>query len=204
MTDDDLGGRIALHDPDALVGAQRQAYRQMMEHTVPAAERAGFVAALPDGRLIGPFNGFLLVPEIAAGFGVWVTAEAQVGGLPEDVRQVVILTVGASWQADYELYAHRAAARGAGLPSAVTDALASGREPVGLSAAATSAHRFTRALVVDHDVPDDVYGSAVAAFGAAGVAAMVHLIGHYLTISALLVAFQVPAPTRTAPDPTVR
>lgn len=194
MNDDGLGGRLALVGPETLTGARQQAYRQLQAHTVPAAERAGFVAALPDGRMVGPFNGFLLVPEIAAGFGAWTTAEAQHGGLPEDVRQVVVLTVGAAWHADYELYAHRAAGRTAGLTDDVVDALSAGVEPAALSAAAACAHRFTRALVVEHDVPDPLYAAAVESFGEAGVAAMVHLIGHYLTISALLVAFRVPAP----------
>lgn len=194
MQHDDLGGRLALLEPARLDAAQQQAHRQMQRTTVPDAEGSGFAAALADGRLIGPFNGFLLVPEIAAGFGAWIAAEARSGGLAEEVRQVVILTVGASWHADYELYAHRAAARTAGLPETSVDSLAAGGPPVGLDGAADVAHRFTRALVEDRDVPDDLYRSAVDAFGEAGVAALVHLIGHYLTISALLTTFRVPAP----------
>lgn len=198
-SDDDLGGRLTLYDPSTLTDLQQQVYRQMRQTTVPEAQRARFQAALDDGRLIGPFNGFLLVPEIAQGFGAWIAAEAQHGGLPEQVRQVVILTVGAARDATYELYAHRSAARSAGLSEAVIDDLAAGREPLGLPPADAQAHRFARALVVYHDVPDELYAAVVDAFGEAGVAAMVHLIGHYLAISALLVTFRVPEPGATDP-----
>ncbi len=67
-----------------------------------------------------------------------------------------------------------------------------GREPADLPGPQATAYRFTHALVTRQQVPDDLYQSAVAAFG---VVDMIHLIGHYLTTSALLAAFAVPAPT---------
>jgi 4-carboxymuconolactone decarboxylase len=55
------------------------------------------------------------------------------------VRQVVILAVGAVWRSAYELYAHSAAARTAGLPDQVVRALTAGQRPGELSAAGQTA-----------------------------------------------------------------
>ena len=45
-----------------------------------------------------------------------------------------------------------------------------------------------------HRVDDETYAAAEQAFGRDGVLDMVHLIGMYLATSALLNAFEVPAP----------
>ena len=196
---DALGGRLALLDVAHLEPAQRGAYDEIAGLRLPLAEQSGFVARLPDGRLVGPFNGFLYAPEIAHGFNAWGDAQAAHSPLAEDVRQVVILAVGAAWRAAYELYAHTAVGRKAGLPDDAIRAIIAGREPEGVSPKARAAWRFTDALVRTHTVEDATYAEAVAAFGEAGVVAMVHLVGQYLTTSALLNAFRVPVPT---PVPT--
>jgi 4-carboxymuconolactone decarboxylase len=62
-----------------------------------------------------PFNPALLNPAIAAPFLDLQSAEQMHTSLSARVREVVILAVGDAWQADYELYAHVAVARTAGL-----------------------------------------------------------------------------------------
>jgi 4-carboxymuconolactone decarboxylase len=192
---DRLGGRLELLDPDRLDGAQRVVYDALTQAAVPESEKSGFVAKLEDGRFIGPFNALLRVPEIAAGFGRWSGGIASSGMAPE-VRQVVILTVGASWSAEYEIYAHRAAALAIGIPVDAIDAILAGEPPTGLSAEALLAHRFTAQLVSDHSVPDDLYATVIDTFGEAGTVAIACLIGEYLTVSSILVCFQVPMPNR--------
>ena len=120
-------------------------------------------------------------------------------GAPEnavgsEVREAVILTIGATWNAPFELYAHCAVARAVGLPPATIDALASGNEPEQLSERARIARRFTLSLVTRHDVEDDLYDVTRTAFGDAGLVALTHLIGLYLSVSAVLKTFRVPAP----------
>ena len=46
--------------------------------------------------------------------------------LPRPIREVVILTVGVAWQAEYEIYAHVAVARAVGLSETVIDGLRQG------------------------------------------------------------------------------
>jgi 4-carboxymuconolactone decarboxylase len=86
--------------------------------------------------------------------------------LTPQVRQVVILAVGAVWRSAYELYAHTAAARSATLPDQVVRALAAGQMPAELSAPEQCAWRFTHQLTTQRQVEHAVYDQAHATFGA--------------------------------------
>jgi 4-carboxymuconolactone decarboxylase len=123
---DCLGGRLPLLDPARLSEAQREVYDLTNSTMVPWAEAAHFQSKTADGRLIGPFNPVLFAPEMATCFADLQAAEARYTPLSERVRQVVIFAVGAVWKADYELYAHSAVARKAGLSEAAIRSLASG------------------------------------------------------------------------------
>ncbi len=96
-----LGGRVALFDPGAVTGTQRELFDRIAATAVPWAQRSGFAATTAGERLIGPFNPSLLSPEIATQFLKLQATEEQYTSLDERVRQVVILTVGAVWQAPY-------------------------------------------------------------------------------------------------------
>lgn len=189
-----LGGRLPLLPPGTLDEAQR-ALRDCLQATrARNAEEAGYMAALPDGRFIGPFNALLRTPHIARPLLQWAQALAR-SGIPADVREAVILTVAAHWRAEYALYAHTAAAERAGLPGPAIASLLHGEAPRGLRADAGLAHRLAAALVRDHRVPDDLYDEATAAFGTNTLIALVNLVGQYLNTSALLTCFRIPAPS---------
>jgi 4-carboxymuconolactone decarboxylase len=126
-------------------------------------------------RRIGPFNPVLFAPEMASCFADLQAAEARYTPLSERVRQVVILAVGAVWKADYELYAHSAVARKAGLSEAAIRSLASGGHPEGLSGEERVAQRFVRQLTAEHHVEEPLYRAAEAAFGREGIVAMTFL-----------------------------
>lgn len=194
---DRLGGRLGLLPPNTLSGEQRQVYDALCDLVVPEADQGGFTARLPDGRLIGPFNALLRNPHLTMGYGQWVRA-ITAGGLPADVREAIILTVGAEWGAEYEIYAHRAAGSAAGLPAAAIEAILSGAAPAGLSPVAQLAYRLAHALVVDHSVPEALYAEARAEFGEAGLLTVLGLIGQYQLISSVLICFDVPVPVSTA------
>jgi 4-carboxymuconolactone decarboxylase len=125
---DILGGRLPLADPTTLAGAQRELFDVVMATVVPSANGASFQSTTGDGRLIGPFNPFLLNPAVASKLLNLQFAEQSQTSLSERVRQVVILAVGATWGADYELYAHSAVARNAGISEDAIRTLASDGE----------------------------------------------------------------------------
>jgi 4-carboxymuconolactone decarboxylase len=195
---DELGGRLRLLPVGELDPAQAALHARLLTTWFGRADDPGYRTVLPDGRLLGPFNGLLRTPAISGPQLDWAQA-ISAGGLPSDVREAAILTVGAEWETAYVLYAHTLAARKAGVSDPDIEALCvARREPVGLSPKANLAHRLTVAIVRDHDVPDDLYTEVIETLGESATVTLVVLIGQYLTTSALLTCFRVPAP----PDPS--
>lgn len=190
----DLGGRLPLMAPHQLTDAQKKTYDIIDTKMVPWAESSGFKAKTADGKLIGPFNAILLSPEITESFLALQEAEQKHTTLPDRVRQVVILTVGAVWTCDYERYAHSAVARKTGLPERAIKALANGEPATDLDDKEQLAQRFTRQLTAGHQIDDELYAATEAAFGPQGIVDIIYLAGCYDTISSLLNTFRVPAP----------
>jgi 4-carboxymuconolactone decarboxylase len=191
---DALGGRLPLADPAALNPAQREIFDRMATRIVPWANDARFQSIAENGRLIGPFNPALLNPAIAAPFLDLQFAEQIHTSLSARVREVVILAVGAVWQADYELYAHLAVARKAGLSEHAARTVATGGLPTDLSYDETIALRLTQQLSTSHRVDESLYQAAENAFGTKGLIDIAFLIGIYHSVCATLTMFAIPAP----------
>jgi len=193
-TGDALGGRLPLADRSTMSESQLQLYDRMTKSVVPWSEHAGFASQNSTGRFIGPFNPALHSPIICGSFLDFQACEEENSSLTPRVRQVVILTVGAVWQSAYELYAHSAVARSAGLPDLVVRALAAGEMPGELSTAEQTAWHFTHQLTTRRRVEQPAYDQAHAHFGAQGITDMLSLIGAYQTVCGILNAFEIPAP----------
>ena len=160
-----LGGRLPLLDPLALSDAQKEIYHRINRTFVSWSDSIHFQSKTEDGRLIGPFNPILFSPGISSSFLDLHDAEEKQTSLDERVRQVVILAVGAVWKSDYELYAHSAAARKAGLSENAIRTLATGGLPDDLSGQEKVAQRYARQFSAEHHVDAALYSSAVHAFG---------------------------------------
>jgi 4-carboxymuconolactone decarboxylase len=196
---DALGGRLPLTDPTTLTDAQRGVFDLLMTTLVPWADGVPFQSMTTEGRLIGPFNSALLNPATASKFLEMQFAEQIYTSLSERVRQVVTLTVGAIWKADYELYAHAAVARKAGLSDEAILTLVNGGCPEDLSAEEVVAHHVTRQLCTDHRVDDALYQEAEKHFGTVGLIDLTTLISIYHGVCITLTMFAVPAPAPIAP-----
>ena len=107
-----LGGRLPLYEREELTPVQQDLFDWQMREAAPWAEAAGFRARTQAGQLIGPFNPALLSPAISKAFFEFVLAEHEGTSLSKRAREVIILTVGAVWQAPYELYAQILGAEG--------------------------------------------------------------------------------------------
>jgi 4-carboxymuconolactone decarboxylase len=193
-----LGGRLPLLKPSDLDADQAQLRDRLAATRGADAKAAGFELELPGGEVIGPFNAFLRVPGIFQALQEWAGAIRQ-HDLPADVQQVAILTLGAAWRSDYEVYAHTAEARHAGVPDTAIDAIVAGAPPADLSPAADVAHRLALALAVDHAVDDGLYAEALDTFGPEPLIALVNLIGRYMNTAAILACFRVPTPPAGQP-----
>lgn len=190
---DTAGGRLRLLDRAELDDEQQQLADRLSDTRVALGRRAGYRAALDDGRLIGPFNALLRAPGIARHQLDWVEA-ISASDLAPTAREVAILTVAAQWRAEYVLNAHAAAARAAGLDELAIGQLIAGQTPVGLDRSDRLAHDITLALVRDHDVPDGLYREFLSDYGEPRAVALLALIGQYLATCAVVTCFRVPAP----------
>jgi 4-carboxymuconolactone decarboxylase len=189
-----LGGRLPLADPAALTGAQRELFDTVNATQVPWANEAGFPATTADGRLIGPYNSFLLYTEVAAKILEFSAAERAHTTLSQREHEIVIIAVGAVWGADYELYAHTALARNAGLSEIAVTTLVNGGIPDDLSEHEKIAALLAHQLSTSHRIDDELYREAEHAFGTTGLFDIAALMGQYHTVCTALTLFEVPAP----------
>ena len=193
-----MTGRLPGLWPAELDPAQRALYDVVNE--VPWAETGGARAVAEDGSLLGPFNPLLFSAAIGAAMLGLFRADGRNTSLPPRVHEIVILTVGAAWHAAYELYAHRAISKARGLPDAIIEAIAARKRPAFDHGAEASAYDFMWQLTHNHAVDNATYLQAAREFGEAGILDMVVLTGLYLTVCAIVNAFEVPVPAGAQPE----
>ena len=194
---EEQSARLPLLDPQALNPDQKELYCTIAEKMLPWAKESGFKAETEGGELLGPFNAMVYSPELGTAQLDYLGKEQAATCLEARTREVVILTVGAVFQSEYELYAHRAVAAKAGLAAADIENLATGQEPgpgTKLTEDEVAAHRFVWAVAKHHRVSPEVYAAALKAFGHKGLVDMLHLAGIYMAVSTMLNAFAVPVP----------
>ena len=189
-----LGGRLPLLDRAELAPEQKTLWDKVDATMGAWASKVGFKSKTSDNRFIGPFNPMLRSPDMAQTFLQLQSDEAKNTSLSERVRQVVILSVGSVWKFPYELYAHAAAARQAGLSEACVAALVAGEPSSELTAEETIARRLALALTAEHAVDDDLYADALRRFGEKGLVDFAVLAGCYHLVCGLLNLFDIPAP----------
>lgn len=192
-----LGGRLPLVDPATLTATQRDLYDTLQKTWMVYAKGLGVQAMTEDGKLIGPFNSFLLHPEITTKLSDFQAAESKYTTLPQRTREVVILTVGAIWGAAYELYAQAPTARNMGFSDAAVSKLIEGGIPQELSDKEKLAAQLARELATRHHIDDELYRAAEKAFGRTGLFDIVAVMGVYETVCTLMTLFEVPAPKAT-------
>jgi 4-carboxymuconolactone decarboxylase len=182
-----------LLEPSEFSPAQRSLYGGAFSGLLDWADKAGFRTRSANGGLLGPFNAFLYSAEIADAMLAYNLVETRLTTVSPQLREVVILTVGAVWKSDYELYAHGAVAQSVGIDAEDIALVCSGEPPVNLGPEGAVAQRFALAIMKSHQVSDDLYAEALAQFGHKALIDMIHLAGIYTTICALLNTFRVPA-----------
>jgi alkylhydroperoxidase family enzyme len=186
--------RLPLIPPPELSAEQKPLYESMRAGI--AANFNAFRVERDDGALIGPWNPWLHEPAI--GKAIWDLTLAMTAGatLADDVRQIVILVVGAHFHAAYEIYAHIAVAEREGMPEARLASLTAQIKPADLSVEEGLAHDVAYALCRGGVLPEPLYRLAVETFGQHGTNELIYLVGLYALVSVTLNGFNVPVPER--------
>lgn len=191
-----LNGRLPLRPPATLQPAAKALCDCLMAGRLGTA--SAFRNRTDEGALIGPFNGCLFVPRSAARFIEVREAEERGAPLSPRVREAMILSVGAVWRARFELYAHRATAarsRGSRRRSSTPWRRGSPTSPSRARARWPGAGARTRPGPSNRE--RDPQGGR-RELGREGVIAAVVLAASYIATSALLNAFEIPAPSAEA------
>ena len=186
--------RLPLIAPADLTAEQKPLYEDMKKGI--ASNFNAFKVLAVDGALMGPWNPWLHEPGI--GKAIWdltlaMTANAS---LPDNIRQIVILVVGARFDAAYEIYAHIAVAEHEGMSEQRLATLVANLKPSDLTAQESMAFDFAYALVRGGTLPEPLYRLAVKSFGQHSTNEMIYLVGLYCLVSTTLNGFNVPVPER--------
>jgi len=186
--------RLPLIPPSELTPEQKSLYDEMRKGI--ATNFNAFKVEREDGALMGPWNPWLHEPTI--GKAIWnltmaMTAKAS---LPDNVRQIAILVVGAHFGAAYEIYAHIAVAEREAMKPERLATLVANLRPNDLTPDENVAYDLSYALTQGGTLPEPLYRLAVATFGQHGTNELIYLVGLYSLVSTTLNGFNVPVPER--------
>jgi len=181
--------RIPLMPPAALDAEQRTLY-DAIAGGPRAAGPQHFALTAPDGALLGPFNAFLLAPELGDALQRLGAAVRYATRLPPRIREGAILLVAARWDSAFERHAHEGVGRSVGLTDEELDTLACGEVPETGDAVEVAALRLARALAAG-DVSDDEWAAWGPLVGERTVFELTTLVGYYATLALQLRVFRV-------------
>ena len=154
--------------------------------------------ALPNGMMGGPFDAWLLNPELShrlRGLGGMLWERTS---LDRGLVELAICVAGRVWEANYEWYAHEPRAVQYGIPQSVMDAVYRGERPDG-TPEQVLVYDVCVAMFRDNRLSQDLYDRAVASFGERGLAEIMAIIGFYTLVSFTLNAFEVQVPEGVTP-----
>jgi 4-carboxymuconolactone decarboxylase len=171
---------------DKLTDAQKKSI-ELLSEGAPAGAAPRSVGA-------GPWVPLLRSPELLnrlQRMGAYLRYESV---LEPRLSEFVILLTSRNWSNQYEWFAHQKLALKAGVAPAVTQAIAEGRRPTGMTADEEMLYDFIDELTRNKSVSDATYARVKDKFGERGVVDLVSLNGYYSMLAAMLNVAQTPLP----------
>lgn len=182
--------RLPSRSRDELTSEQRDEYDDLARTRTPRA----------DGTIGGPFDAWLLSPELShrlRGLAVMLWERTS---LDRGLVELAISITGRYWEADVEWAAHAPRAIEYGIAPEVLDAILEGRRPEFAPERQLLLYDICMSLHRERALPKPLYESAVRAFGEQGLVEIIAVIGFYTLVSMTLNAFEIPvAPGVDAP-----
>lgn len=171
---------------DKLSDAQKKSVELLSEGT-PAGGTPRNIGA-------GPWVPLLRSPELLnrlQRMGSYLRYES---ALDARLSEFVILLTARDWSNQYEWLAHQKLAVKAGVSPAVTQAIAEGRRPTGMTADEEMVYDFIDELLRNRSVSDPTYARVKDRFGERGVIDLIAINGYYSMLAAVLNVAQTPLP----------
>ena len=149
--------------------------------------------------VFGPFVPLLRSPEVmlrARAMGDYLRYKSV---LPAQLNEFAILITARHWTQEYEWAVHQPIAVKAGLKAEITQALAEGRRPKGMSADEEMIYEFSTELHQNQGVSDATYARVLARFGEQGIIDLIGVNGYYTFLAMVLNATRTALPKGAAP-----
>lgn len=183
-----MSDRVRPLPPQELTDAQRELYDAIAGGPRSRGPQH-FPLARADGSLRGPFNAFLLAPDLGDALQGVGAAIRYRGRLSDRAREIAILLVSARWDSAFEREAHEAVGAAGGLTETELCALRDGdaspfEDDEALVAAITL-------QLLDGDLDDALWAEASVALGSEVVFELTTLVGYYATLALQLRVFRV-------------
>ena len=187
-----MTSRLQTKIPDDLNEAQREEYDDLVRWRTPQ----------PDGSIGGPFDAWLLSPELSQRLRGLATMLWNRTTLDRGLVELAICITGRHWEANVEWAAHAPRAIEYGIASEVLDAVFEERRPDFAPAEQVLLYDVCTVLHRERRLPAALEAEAVAVFGEQGLVELISVIGFYTLVSMTLNAFEIPvAPGLETPFP---
>jgi 4-carboxymuconolactone decarboxylase len=144
--------------------------------------------------VFGPFEPLMRSPEVmsqARAMGDYLRYRSALGNV---LSELAILVTAREWSQDYEWYVHQPIAVKAGIRQEITDAIADGRRPGGMSDDEEMVYDFCIELHRNKRVSDATYGRILKRFGDKGVIDLVGINGYYTLLAMAMNTSRMPTP----------
>jgi 4-carboxymuconolactone decarboxylase len=172
--------RISLPNPETMSVEQRQVYNAIVSG--------------PRARLVGPLRAALHNPELADRWQKMGALLRFGTTIPPRLSELAILVTARRWNSQIEWYIHATAARAAGLPDDIIDAIKIAVAPNFSDANDAVVYEFARQLQQTGTVSEAVYQEALRFHKEVGVVELAAIIGYYSMVAMTLNVHEIPLP----------
>ncbi|HXD04723.1 MAG TPA: carboxymuconolactone decarboxylase family protein [Burkholderiaceae bacterium] len=151
--------------------------------------------------VFGPFEPLMYSPQVmtqARSMGDYLRYKSAIGN---KLSELAILVTAREWTQDYEWYVHHPIALKVGIKPEVTEAIAQGRRPVGMSEEEETVYDFAVELLRNKHVSDATFSRAEKRFGKQGTVDLTAIVGYYTFLAMELNTAQYAMPADGKPLP---
>ena len=152
------------------------------------------------GSVRGPDGVLLHSPDLAARVAHTGTYVRFNFDMSEALKETIIITTAREIRSQYEFSAHARLARQAGVSDHTIKAIADGSAPAGLGGDEELLVRYVKELVQNHKITDQTFNAVKDKFGTQRTVEITGLVGHYLLVGQILLAFEVDLPDGVEPE----
>ena len=152
------------------------------------------------GSVRGPYGVLLHSPDLAARVAHTGTYVRFNFDMSEALKETIIITTAREIRSQYEFSAHARLARQAGVSDETIKAIANGSAPAGLSGDEELLVKYVKELVQNHKISDQTFNAVKDKFGTQRTVEITGLVGHYLLVGQILLAFEVDLPDGVEPE----